>query len=132
MKTHVVTHANCPDGFGAAFAAHKRFGDDVEYTFARHGKDGNHDLPVNYEGADVYILDFSYPEQVLWDIASKARRVRLFDHHATALEDLRHLVDEDDIGGYEGVHKNLELYFDMSRSGAGGAHQGRRRLDHGR
>jgi hypothetical protein len=34
----VIYHANCMDGFGAAWAAHCTFGDEAEYLPAAHGQ----------------------------------------------------------------------------------------------
>ena len=39
MKTLVLYHANCPDGFGAALAAWKHFGNEAEYVPVQYGKE---------------------------------------------------------------------------------------------
>ena len=38
MKPLVIYHASCADGFGAAFAAWLKFGDDAEYVACSYGK----------------------------------------------------------------------------------------------
>src|SRR3989338_9515798 len=38
LKTAILYHANCPDGFGGAYAAWKKFGDSAEYIPVKHGK----------------------------------------------------------------------------------------------
>lgn len=38
MKTFVLYHANCRDGFGAKFAAWKKFGEQAEYLPVQYGK----------------------------------------------------------------------------------------------
>ena len=43
MKPLVIYHANCADGFGAAFAAWLKFGDEAEYQAAQYGK------PITFE-----------------------------------------------------------------------------------
>ena len=115
-KPLVITHANCIDGFGSAFSAWRYFGDTAEIFRAKHGKDGNHDLPEDWGGRDVYILDFCYPVDCLLEMASTARRVIVLDHHKTAMEDCRHLLSEIAPGYYEGgvEQLGLSLIFDMN------------------
>ena len=38
MKPLVIYHANCADGFGAAFAAWRKLGDEAEYVPMDHLK----------------------------------------------------------------------------------------------
>ena len=38
MKPLVLYHANCADGFGAAFAAWLKLGDEAEYVACSYGK----------------------------------------------------------------------------------------------
>ena len=67
-RTLVLYHANCNDGFGAAWAAytHPDLGPEAEYVPVQYG-----DTPPDVTEAMVYILDFSFPP-------SEARR----DHSA--------------------------------------------------
>ena len=37
-RTIVAYHGNCPDGFGGAYAAWKKFGDTAEYLPLSYGK----------------------------------------------------------------------------------------------
>ena len=39
MKPLVIYHAHCTDGFGAAFAAWMKLGDDAEYVPMQYGQD---------------------------------------------------------------------------------------------
>ena len=100
MRTIVLYHADCPDGFTAAWAAWKKFGDAAEYIPARFDEEERADLT----GSDVYIVDFSYPRDVTLAIKEEAASLVVLDHHKTARERLE---------GIEGCH------FDMERSGAG-------------
>jgi len=104
----VIFHANCLDGFGAAFAAfsHFRQGDDCPCDFVAASY-GQHHPRVT--GRDVYIVDFSYPRQVLQKLCRTARSVTVIDHHITAERNLADL---------ERVHANLREVFDMNKSGA--------------
>ena len=102
--TLILYHSNCYDGFGAAFAAWKYFGTTAEYRPVGYNKP----IPVDaHSFRHVYIVDFSYPREELIRLADSTRVVVL-DHHKTAEENLRGLD-----------HPNLEIVFDMNRSGAG-------------
>lgn len=89
MKPLVIYHANCADGFGAAFAAWTKLGDDAEYVPCQHGENGlRADLRYGstIEGRDVYILDFSFDKDLMGFYFSHAGRVIWLDHHKTAFE----------------------------------------------
>lgn len=87
MKPLVIYHASCADGFGAAFAAWSKLGDDAEYVPMQYGKD--YSLPENtfaIDDREIYILDFSFPRGVMDLIFARAKRVVWLDHHKTAFE----------------------------------------------
>ena len=90
-------HANCTDGFAAAWVLH-RFLPEAEFIPARHG-----DPPPDVTGKCVYIVDFSYPRATLLEMKEKAQSLVVLDHHKTAQKELE---------GLDFCH------FDMSRSGA--------------
>lgn len=77
-------HANCFDGFGAAWAAWKALGDRATYIPVKHGNPPP-ELPAD---AKVFILDFAYPKNVLLDLQQRVAGLTLLDHHKTAQEDL--------------------------------------------
>lgn len=86
MKPLVIYHANCTDGFGAAFAAWLKLGDEAEYLPMEYGKN----FLTTYVGGtidrEIYILDFSLPrEQMEW-LFQHSKRVVWLDHHKTAFE----------------------------------------------
>lgn len=95
---YVLYHAACVDGFGAAMAAYKKFGDQATYIAVSHGNP----IPVLENPSEVYILDFSYPKDVLIELSKKCKVVVL-DHHVSAQKDL------------EGLDF---AKFDMKKSGA--------------
>jgi oligoribonuclease NrnB/cAMP/cGMP phosphodiesterase (DHH superfamily) len=102
-KVYVLYHANCYDGFTSAWAANKKLGSGAKY------------IPVKYHtpppemapGSLVYIVDFSYPREVLLELAQVHNRVVVLDHHKSAQENLKGLE-----------HPNLDIQFDMEKSGA--------------
>lgn len=90
MKDIVILyHAECPDGFGASWAAHKKFGDDADYIGVHH----NHPAPEGLDGREVYLLDFTYPEEALKDLISRNKRVTAIDHHVSAEEAVKMTKD---------------------------------------
>ena len=83
MRPLVIYHANCADGFAAAFAAWLKLGDDAEYVPMQYGKDDVFKIPP-WTARDVYILDFSLPRDYMDKIFSEAKRVVWLDHHASS------------------------------------------------
>ena len=101
MKPLVIYHASCADGFGAAFAAWLKLGDEAEYVPCKYN-----DLAIGQLGAEfkqhrlidgegklypiddreVYILDFSLHKSLMDVVFANARRVVWLDHHKTAFE----------------------------------------------
>ncbi len=84
--TLVLYHGDCPDGFGAAYAAWRALGDAATYLPVRHGEPPP---PQAEEGPErLYLLDFAYPRATTERLAARAGSARVLDHHATAAEDL--------------------------------------------
>lgn len=100
---YVIYHGNCPDGFGAAFAAHMKFGEDgTKYLPAVYGEDTLGMITFTPED-EVYIVDFSFKRNILLALKDTVKTLVVLDHHKTAEEDLRGLDF---------------CVFDMKRSGA--------------
>lgn len=97
--THVLYHAHCADGFGAAYAAWLVLGDSAVYRPVRHGEDP----PKLPRSARVAIVDFCYPREVLLKLRDRVEDLVVLDHHKSA---------EADIDGLEFA------IFDMDKSGA--------------
>lgn len=124
-RTICIYHANCVDGFTAAWAVREALGDEVEFIPASYGSH-----PPDVTDADVVIVDFSYPKDVLEDMNCIARSVLVLDHHKTAQANLEGLpeADEHTDGDLWGIHlaaAGMDCYdglpaalFDMNRSGA--------------
>ena len=110
----VLFHQNCPDGYASAFACWQQFGDEAQYVPVSYGQPCP-DIPDEH---DVYIVDFSYPAEVLQGLlaARIGRRTRegavvtVLDHHASAERDLLPLMRMQLPG--------LTICFDMHESGA--------------
>jgi nanoRNase/pAp phosphatase (c-di-AMP/oligoRNAs hydrolase) len=99
----VIYHANCWDGFCAAWVARKALG-DIEAVPAHYGTP-----PPDVRGRQVFILDFSYSRDVLTQIVGEAEWTCVLDHHKTAEQALRKLD--------EVLAPDLSIVFDMEKSG---------------
>ncbi len=88
MKDFVVIyHADCVDGFTAAWIAHRVFGETADYLPFKYGED-----PPDFQGNEkVYILDFSFPRDVLLKIKKEVQVLVVLDHHKTAKNELEGL-----------------------------------------
>jgi oligoribonuclease NrnB/cAMP/cGMP phosphodiesterase (DHH superfamily) len=105
MQPLVIYHAQCRDGFGAAWCVWRRSA-NAEFFAASYGKP-----PPDVTGRMVYMVDFCYPRPVLEEMADKCATMLILDHHKTA---------EAAIGPASGFSRpNVEVHFDMERSGAG-------------
>jgi nanoRNase/pAp phosphatase (c-di-AMP/oligoRNAs hydrolase) len=94
----VIYHGNCPDGFGAAWAAWKLLGDKAEYVPAYHGME----LP-DVTGKTVAFIDFCPKDaDELAVLESATKGLIVIDHHQTAEEACGHMDC---------------THFDMSHSG---------------
>lgn len=82
MKPLVIYHANCADGFTAAWAV--RQATDADFHPGVHGEP-----PPDVAGRDVILVDFSYPRVQLVDMAQVARSILVLDHHKSAEAELR-------------------------------------------
>lgn len=103
MKPLVIYHANCTDGFTAAWCFHHAAPDTFDFLPASYGQE-----PPDVAGRQVYVVDFSYPREQLLAMAEAAAGVVVLDHHQSAQAALADLQ-----------HPNLTVVFDMQRSGAG-------------
>ena len=120
-KPLCIYHGNCFDGFTAAWAVWKRFGEGCDYTPGVYGE-----TPPDVTGRDVIIVDFSYNRDVLLEMVKTARTIFVLDHHKTAAEDLagfqsERSYDPDALlsaAEFDATYP-IRVTFDMERSGAG-------------
>lgn len=78
----IIYHKNCHDGFGAAWAAWKKFGDSASYVPVLD----HNSYPEGIEGKEVYIVDFCFSEQVTRELIAKNTKVIVLDHHISSKE----------------------------------------------
>jgi hypothetical protein len=94
----VLFHADCSDGFGAAWAVWKRF-PTAQFTPVKHG----YPPPPGLDGRRILIVDFSYDRPTLVALAGRSAGLLILDHHITAQRALDNLPF---------------AYFDLKKSGA--------------
>lgn len=83
----VLYHANCLDGFGAAYAAYRALGSEAEYRAVKYGELTHAtDVTNLVSGREVYILDFSFPVPIMETILREACYVVWLDHHKSAFD----------------------------------------------
>lgn len=98
-ETAILYHGGCPDGFGGAYAAWKKFGNAAEYIPVKHGPAA----PAGLAGRKLYFVDFCYPKEMMDALVAEAVSVTVLDHH---------------LGMKEVVESMPEYVFDEKRSGA--------------
>lgn len=134
----VIYHANCADGFTAAWAVHKAM--PADFHAATYGAP----MP-DTTGRNVILVDFCYKPELMLEMQQKARSILVLDHHKSAADELpdeprtspefltvarmetwpgsmswqRHMacVHQDECEGI--TFAIVYAYFDMHRSGAG-------------
>jgi single-stranded DNA-specific DHH superfamily exonuclease len=121
--TLCVHHHPCADGWTAAWAVWKAFGDSVKFHPGVHGQP-----PPDVTGEHVVIVDFSYSKDVLFEMCKTTASILVLDHHLTAQKDLADFPPPcgtweahiEDALRYERAHglNRIGVQFDMNRSGA--------------
>src|SRR5574343_258746 len=81
VATTIYFHADCLDGFGAAYAAWRIFGAEATYRPLHHGELWE---SAEVSGRDVFILDFAFPPDQLAAMARLSTHVTQLDHHLSA------------------------------------------------
>lgn len=122
----VIYHDKCMDGFTAAWAIWRRWGDEPEYVARNYGMAPD----IDVKDKNILIVDFSFPEMALRQMATDgAASIVILDHHKTAAADLAPFqLERDGRPAFAGVTDIAEALttcgpivaqFDMTRSGAG-------------
>lgn len=110
----VIYHANCADGFSAAWCFWRKYGDGADYVAGVYQQE-----PPDVTGRDVFMVDFSYKAPVVQRMFETARCITLIDHHKTAIDDLRRLFEQvqtDEM--VYGLDRRAVWFCDVERSGA--------------
>lgn len=104
-KTTVIYHANCLDGFTAAWAAFSRLGRHLTEYVPNTLSPGE---TFHVSSRNVFFVDCCPSPAVLLQYAKEATSIVVLDHHKASYE------------ACQGVEfpSNVSLHFDMFRSGA--------------
>lgn len=121
MKKVVIYRDHCTDGFGAAFAVWLTYLGDQDIIFCpmSYGEEISSGLLAEIEGSLLYILDFSFPKEVMEELIRISSSFVWLDHHKTAFE-MWCGKYERGINHYEG-HTGLNpvvIALDDNKSGA--------------
>lgn len=82
MEPLVIYHKSCIDGQGAAAVCAARWPKAELYAGVYS------EAPPDVTDREVYLVDFSYPLQVLKHMLIDARHITIIDHHKTAIDEL--------------------------------------------
>jgi oligoribonuclease NrnB/cAMP/cGMP phosphodiesterase (DHH superfamily) len=111
MKRVCFYHADCPDGFGAAWAVWRAWGE--QGAFQPH----HHDDPLDAAAAPgglLVFVDMAPQAEALERLAQDAGRLVVLDHHVSSMESYasrKGLLEEMRRGGHH-------VEFDLEHSGA--------------
>jgi len=117
---YVLYHAQCCDGFGAAFAAWKYLSNSAKYIPVGYGQK----LPDMEPGSTVYMLDIAFSPETTMQLSIDHKQVIVLDHHKTAYENFikdqgRFSQGINDERNYRFNGDHCLINIDMDRSGAG-------------
>jgi oligoribonuclease NrnB/cAMP/cGMP phosphodiesterase (DHH superfamily) len=99
-KIAIFYHADCLDGFGGAYAAWKKFGDQADYYPSKYGHEP---LAEESAGKEAYFIDFCYPKEKMDAVVKSAKSLVVLDHHE----------------GVREVTESMPAYvYDAARSGS--------------
>lgn len=124
MKPLVLYHANCADGYGAAFACWQKYkGDGADYIPMDYmRKDATPQDLLKLVGAvagrTVYIVDFSLPKHLMQYVFTCAANTVWIDHHKNSFEMWLGKYDKGLKYTKRSKDERVEIILDDNRSGA--------------
>ena len=111
MRKTCFYHAGCPDGFGAAYAVWRAWGDTGRYV--GRGHDDRSDIQ-DHEGGFVVFVDIAPGNDELRELGEVAAHVLVLDHHVSACN----RFESDSSLQNVLVEAGHLVRFDLSHSGA--------------
>lgn len=103
----IIYHAHCPDGFGSAWAAYQKFGDQASYVPMKRGEE----LTEGLEDKEVYMVDFSYSKESLRLVEEKAKKFVVIDHHISSEADVRSVKEHVFKLEHSGAYLTWQYFF---------------------
>ena len=105
----IIYHDRCPDGKAGAWVFWRENKREVETgKIFLQGLSHGQPPPTEINGLTILIVDFCFPRDILIEMASKAKKIIILDHHKSAKKSL----------DASALPTNIETVFDMKRSGA--------------
>lgn len=84
-KVLILYHKDCPDGFGGAYSAWKKFGNKADYIAV-----SPQELPLKFpKNADIYAIDVSYPIDAQRKLLDENSSLTVIDHHISGMTDTK-------------------------------------------
>lgn len=112
MKNIIILYHNDLDGFGAAWAAWKKFGNKADYLAADYGKP----IPEGPKNKEVYMFDLCFSEEKMKLLLRENKKLIVIDHHISKKEEVKISTDfRWDIGhsgcilSWNYFHKNKKI-----------------------
>lgn len=116
MPSTVIYHADCLDGFAAAYAAWLHLGEQACYRPMHHGETLSE---KEIAGHTLYILDFSFPPEVLLRLSQHAQAIIQIDHHLSAWKECaQHFALTESPCDFTHPKHAIRLIFDLDYSGS--------------
>lgn len=123
-KCVIFYHANCVDGFAAAHVIERHVIENtslpqimipVKYGEIETVEDLNKHYAHHLLGSEVFIVDFSFPSEVMNHVAEMSTALYWLDHHKTAFEEMKFNISK----RYDlWAGPNYYLVLDNSKCGA--------------
>lgn len=105
----VMYHAFCTDGFGAAYVAWKKFGNNA--TYIPRSRDEAFFDPTILTGKDVYVVDYSFSLEEMQAYEAVAKTFVVIDHHLSAEKDVKSLKNFIFDNAHSGSYLAWEYFF---------------------
>jgi uncharacterized protein len=108
-RTVILYHGGCPDGFGSAYAAWKKFGESADYIPVKH----NGVVPEGLVGKEIYLVDFCYPQEITDQLQKDSASLVVLDHH----EGMRQVIESVPHHVYDATHSGATLAWNYFNPG---------------
>lgn len=117
-KYIVIYHGRCPDGWTARLAAEAYFKSQKYIDIIYYEGNYSDIFDVNLcQDRTVYLVDFSFPPEILLKIKELCSSLIIIDHHVSAHVNIMKYVKESLAGDWSKLYD--EYIYDIDRSGAG-------------
>lgn len=109
----VIYHGYCTDGFGAAYAAWKKFGNLATYI-PRNRTEEPFD-PNIFKNKEVYVVDYSFSREEMQSYEAVAESFVVIDHHLSAQKDVESLKSFIFNNGHSGAYLSWQYFHPTTK-----------------